>query len=233
MNFMIHTCNDREWYVRDFLVPSMVGQGIPFEEITVWHDYNHAGNLTNFMNSMRYIGETQDPGSGIWHLQDDVIISSKFSEETKKHNSGIVCGFCCEAWDNVHGLEHGKVTREGMWMSMQCMRIPNDLAAECGDWFFDYVVPRKRFKTFVMHNKFDDVLWRLFLEDRHISITGYNIAPNIVNHIDYLLGGSVINQERQFLPVSYYWDEPELVDELEKRLREREHEVHDTCMSAT
>ena len=84
-----------------------------------------------------------------------------------------------------------------------------------------------------MHNKFDDVLWRLFLEDRHISITGYNIAPNIVNHIDYLLGGSVINQERQFLPVSYYWDEPELVDELEKRLREREHEVHDTCMSAT
>ena len=52
----------------------------------------------------------------------------------------------------------------------------------------------------------------------------WNLAPNMVNHIDHLIGGSLINQGRnkpnEFL-MSKYWEEPELLDDIEKRLKER------------
>ena len=48
---MIHTCNKREWYVYDFLIPSLIKQGISKDEIKVWHDYKRIGNLQSFIES--------------------------------------------------------------------------------------------------------------------------------------------------------------------------------------
>ena len=85
--FMIHTCLQREWYVRDYLIPDMIGQGIPEENIEVWLDSERRGNLTSCLESFEAAGRR---GSGRWHLQDDVLISKDFAEKTAEFDDGIV-----------------------------------------------------------------------------------------------------------------------------------------------
>ena len=38
--YLIHACNKRFWYVKEYLIPSMMLQGIPAENIFVYRDYN-------------------------------------------------------------------------------------------------------------------------------------------------------------------------------------------------
>ena len=46
-----------------------------------------------------------------------------------------------------------------------------------------------------------------------------NLKPNLVDHIDYLLGGTVINKERKNKNVRAVWFEDlDLVENLEKKL---------------
>jgi len=48
-----------------------------------------------------------------------------------------------------------------------------------------------------------------------------NLAPNLVNHIDHLLGGSLINKDRGRGPeyiMSRYWEEPELIEDIKNIL---------------
>lgn len=52
---MIHTCNEREWYVYDYLIPSLESQGLLPHQIKVWHDYKKIGNLKSFLNSLKWI----------------------------------------------------------------------------------------------------------------------------------------------------------------------------------
>ena len=66
--YMIHTCPKRKWYVDEFLVPSMIEQGIDSQDITVYNDENEDGHLMAFMNSWKQLKE-----GGTWHLQDDII----------------------------------------------------------------------------------------------------------------------------------------------------------------
>ena len=47
--YIIHACLDREWYVDEFLIPSMIEQGIPKENIEVWMDRNRDGCLLSCM----------------------------------------------------------------------------------------------------------------------------------------------------------------------------------------
>ena len=53
MNIMIHACDDRMWYVNDFLVPSLLAQGIPKSSIKLWADTEHKGNLAGVVHGMR------------------------------------------------------------------------------------------------------------------------------------------------------------------------------------
>ena len=41
--YIIHTCLDREWYVREYLIPDMVSQGIDENNIEVWMDKGRDG----------------------------------------------------------------------------------------------------------------------------------------------------------------------------------------------
>ena len=50
-----------------------------------------------------------------------------------------------------------------------------------------------------------------------------NLSPNIVEHIDYLLGGSIANKKRKGALTSLYWIERELTDKLKDRLIFEEH----------
>ena len=212
--YLIHTCNKRRWYVSRYLIPSMTKQGIPKEEIVVYNDSKGEGQLESFLKSYKYV-----EGKDTWHLQDDIIISSRFKQVTEEHNKGIVCGFCNEF---SHGYP-GYANVFNMWYSMPCIRIPADIFKGFVNWMNDPDT-RRKYKMYFNENKHDDVFLEMYLTQNYPTLRVWNLAPNIVNHIDHLMGGSLINQDRS-KPLSFimskYWDEPELLKDIERRLEER------------
>ena len=83
---------------------------------------------------------------------------------------------------------------------------------------------RKKYRAYFDENKHDDVFLEMYLTQNFPTLRVWNLAPNIVNHIDHLIGGSLINQGRnkstEFI-MSKYWNEPELLNDIERRLKER------------
>lgn len=220
--YIIHTCPKREWYVKEFLVPSMIAQGIEKDNIKVWSDTEGIGNLRATMKSF---SEFPMDGNGTWHLQDDVIISKDFKKLTERYNDGIVCGFCSHYSE---GRPQGPTNIRNMWYSFPCIRIPNNLARECSRWFYQGAINNSKYTNWVHSRKHDDEAFKEFLRLKHPDIRSYNLAPNVVNHVDYLLGGSLVNSQRTQPAVSIYWDEDELIEELEIKLKERREKNDNT-----
>ena len=204
--YMIHTCPKRKWYVDEFLIPSMTEQGISRDDIIVCNDVDGDGCLTSFVNSWRYL--------------DDIIISAEFRRMTEMYDDGIVCGFC-NSYASYPG-NIGYVGVEMMWYSFPCIRIPNEIMKEFVGWF---VRPEVRYiyKSSILSKKNVDVLFWDFLKEDHKDIRVLNLAPNIVNHIDHLIGGSLINANRSQTTeeiMSKYWNEDYSIVQLERELRE-------------
>lgn len=224
--YMIHTCNSREWYVDDYLVPSMVEQGISRKDITVWRDKNSEGNLASFVNSCKWIAENKPRDGAIWHLQDDVVISERFFPETQKEYPGLACGFCNETFDaertNYFGTE---LIPAMMWFSFQCVRIPNMMAAGFVDWLENNCIPNHLYDEYVESGKCDDSLFRFYVTENYPDHPAYNIFPNIVDHIDYLVGGTTINHQRIGEKRVAIWRDHYLDDAvvaLEQKLKNRD-----------
>lgn len=210
--YLIHAVPDRMWYVMDYLVPSMVGQGISEKDIRVYNDENEEGNLMAFRKSLADLPEM----GGTWHLQDDVLISSKFKEVTDCYDRGIVCGFCSSYSDPTL---HGKVEPCNMWYSFPCIRIPNRIAWEFLKWLDTDALSDPTYAKYINGNKYDDTLFREFIRIVHGGTKVINLKPNIVEHIDYLIGGSISNPHRSNGTArSVLWTEPKLVDALKKSL---------------
>ena len=228
MKYMIHACPERAWYVMEYLVPQMMKQGIPGEEIVVSVDDERRGNLGAFLWRLELIRDTEPEDGSVWHLQDDVVLSRRFAEVTQKgvfdiHGQpfkGIVCGFCNVEYDKFPHV--GIVPMGRIWWSMQCMRIPNRICAEFLDWMKKEDV-QEQYKQEISENKHDDYMLKEFLCTEHYEDMIYTVAPNLVNHVDYLIGGSVINQQRiKKTTKAAHWseeDEQEL-KELENWLKE-------------
>lgn len=217
--YMIHACPERMWYVREYLIPSMMEQGIESDQIIPWVDDLHQGNLESFMQSLKWLGENKCFLNGTWHLQDDVVISKNFHEITEKETKGIVCGFCNEVHDGGNVNLIGIVPSFFIWLSMPCIRIPNLYAKQCADWFYGDVLPNGKYAEFVSEGKHDDVLWRKFLEEKYPNEFVYNYIPNLVDHVDYLIGGSTVNKQRDDIRKAYRWEEPEIVEALKEKLK--------------
>lgn len=217
MKYMIHACQSRLWYVTEYLIPSMKEQGIEPEEIETWLDTEGKGNLISCMDSFRTCN-----GNGTWHLQDDVVICSDFAARTKEHDDGIVCGYAYQKDVNRLGPRIGYVAPEDMWWSFPCIRIPDEIAFECAEWFYNWAYRRNEYHEYISAGKYDDYLFLEFLKLRHGDIQVLNLAPNLVDHIDYLIGGSAINRDRgTVLSRTAFWKEPWIVDDLERKLNER------------
>lgn len=163
---LIHACEKRMWYVEGFLVPSLEDQGIKPE---IWLD-DGKGNLYSCMESF----QNSPKNGGTWHLQDDVVISKDFSERTKKADNGLVCGF-----------NDGSNYR--LPLSFPCIRIPNSYARECAEWF--YAEGREKYKPLADLGKCDDTFFFYFWKDHKIPFEV--MSPCLVDHIDFLIGGSV------------------------------------------
>lgn len=218
---MIHSAPSRQWYVDDYLIPSMLEQGISKDDIVIWCDTDKKGNLRSCMDSFIFCGE--NPTDGTWHIQDDVIISRDFALTTKKYNYGIVAGFVVEEWGPDWTKAGTQIAKE-LWYSFPCIRIPDNIAGECAKWFFTDIRNRKsnQYTKFLESKKNDDVFFSFFLRERYPRKTIINLKPNIVDHVDYLIGGSLINTEREkTIYRAAYWEDETLVEQLENRLNNK------------
>ena len=192
MKYMIHAAPPRMWYVEGWLIPSMLAQGILPEEILVTCDEYGRGNLISCMESFKLCAE--DDG-GTWHLQDDVLISRDFAERTREHDLGVVCGFGCGNF-GAQGQQAGRQPAAFMWYSFQCIRIPNTLAAECAAWFYDDAQHRSEYQSLIADKRHDDRFWRDFMLEKHRDMWVTNLTPCLVEHVDFLIGGTLINRLR-------------------------------------
>lgn len=215
--YMIHTCEKREWYVNNYLLPSMLEQGIDRDDIIIWLDKGW-GNLISCMKSFKSLPENDYT----WHLQDDIIISSEFKKTTEKYNDfdGLVCGICTEYDLDVRGHNNLEIpTFDELWWSFLCMKIPNKIAHECVEYFESgQDLSCEEWKK---KNKGDDSVFRRYIQVYYPTMKHINLEPNIVDHIDYLLGGSLINGARLKGIRAKYFREQNLVTELERKLNGR------------
>ena len=210
MRVMIHSCPRRMWYVERFLVPSLEAQGISGENLIIWNDIQKAGNQQSWVESCAFLGAF--PG-GTWHLQDDVVICRDFAERCDKLDSGVVAGFCNEKFGpNVRLTGERPATL--LFNSFQCIRIPNDYAAAHAEWYWSDARKRHSLQEWVLTGKRDDQFFHLWMEETHPDDTVLNLKPCLVDHIDWLIGGSVINYTREGTSRAYYWEDEQLIREL-------------------
>ena len=223
MKYIIHACNSRMWYVKDFMIPDMLKQGIKAADIEIYLDKEGIGNLEACMSCFSKL-----PNDGYtWHLQDDVLISSRFKEVTEKYGTykGLVNGVCT-LFDEANNNSIGEVVFDNAWYSFPCIMIPNRLAKECSSWFYNKSLGNHKYIRWVEWHKGDDFIFKEFIYKHYPDIKVINLVPNIVEHVDYLLGGSITNDNRSkdMDTRSKYWEEEELVKELEHRLKEKSSE---------
>lgn len=210
-HYLIRTIPERRWYVDEFLIPSIIEQGVDERYITVYEDTEKQGNLPACIAAFK---SKADLFGGTWYLQDDVVVSSKFVETTTAYDTGIVCGFCSE-YDSFRRA--GWVNTDQMWFSFPCIRIPNYVAKEFTTWLETPAIQQK-YSMEIQARKYDDSLFRYWAINNYVVNLALNLNPNIVNHVDYLLGGSVTNKRHKKI-VSAYWEEPEIVQQLEEKLK--------------
>ena len=215
---MIHTCIGREWYVREFLVPTLIERGIPPDDIHVWLDDTGVGNLASCIESFsqcaKHPGET-------WHLQDDVILCSDFGERTSAAPEGVVCGFCVDKFEEGNTTEGSTIARFMWQSSFPCIKIPNDLAGEFAAWIIDIAQHRDDLRKYYETGKKDDTLFYIFMLENHFDMPVTNMTPHLVDHVDYLIGGSIINQSRKFIARSSRFNEQNLIQDLKEKLASR------------
>ena len=227
MKYIIHTYPKRLWYVTKYLIPSMIKQGIKSDDIIISNDVDKKGNLQMFLESMRWIKDNLEDNQGTWHLQDDVIICHDFKKRTEENvvSDGIVCGFVSGKYNKVNKEYIGQTPLIRAWCSFPCIYIPNKYAKEFLDWIevaknkeneYDY---KKRYES----NRHDDFFFIHFLREIHPEVFAYHVKPCLVDHIDYLIGGS-INAPRPEPVRAYYWEDEDLVKELEVNLTYDEYE---------
>lgn len=214
MRILIHACPRRMWYVTGHLIPMLKAQGLQDEEIEVWNDSEGLGNLKACMAS--FAARTGDGGT--WHLQDDVLPCSDFVRRCREHDEGVVYGFCNEQFTD-DPLCTGRVSVEDAWHSFQCVRIPDNYARECAAWLHTGGPKDLEYPLWIKTGKMDDSVFRSYLIDRHGRETVLNLKPNLVEHVDWIIGGSILHPWRGYLARAFYWDDEELVDELREAVR--------------
>lgn len=211
--YLIHGCKDRKWYVENYLLPSMYDQGISDTDICVYMDMDGKGCLQSFMDSIEYLLEDGDT----WHLQDDILLCSDFKKRTEQiYDTELVCGFASK-YDKeakpgvVKGIDN-------IWFSFPCIRIPNSILRHFSVWFYSYLRDDNRFKMWIRSKKNEDLLFRYFIDNYYKELTATNVAPNLVEHIDWLIGGSLVNKQRDEIVRSLYWTEEDVVEKLKNLL---------------
>lgn len=79
------------------------------------------------------------------------------------------------------------------FLSLMVRTHIDKIAGECGLWFFDVCSKCKdpMYQDRIRRKKHDDDFFRYFMTERHADMYVTNLVPNIVDHIDYLIGGTL------------------------------------------
>lgn len=210
MNVMIHACPDRMWYVRRFLLPQLLEQGV--EDVAIWNDTKRRGNLGAFLASVEALH-----GDGTWHIQDDVLLSRDFARRAAEYDLGVVNAFCCLSSGDDPALA-GIVYPPDLWHGFPCVRIPDDYARDFAAWV-ETGQHSPEADAMIQIGKGDDYLFHEYFETVHGTETARNLAPNLVEHVDWLIGGSIANEWRGTPARSALWTEHGLVDQLSRELK--------------
>lgn len=213
---MIHAVPRRMWYVDNYLIPSMVDQGIALDNIGLHCDSNMKGNLASCMETFAAMPDNDE---GTWHLQDDVCICKDFKTITESVDFGLVCGFSSEMYDGPGKI--GVVERKDLWFSFPCIRIPNKYARDCAEWVTKYIIGNPIYKDFWGGGANDDWAFRLYLKEFYTYVHGINLAPNLVDHVDYLVGGGTGKKSREKPVRAQYWKDYDLITELEQKINKK------------
>lgn len=213
MKIIIHTCDRRLWYVCEFLVPALRAQGI---EPEIHNDNEHRGNLWAYIDSFRSLSAGTQ---GTWHLEDDVFPCRDFARIAKLYDDGIVHGFFHRF--GKEQFEPGWVPVEKAGYSFPCFRMPDRLAVEFAEWFVSDAQCREENRRWVVEGRHIDSFMLNFLRERHPGERVFNLKPSIVEHIDDLIGGSVINQNRGEKCRAEYFGDNESIEELRVKLASR------------
>lgn len=214
MNVVIHSCDRRLWYVREFLVPALRDQGI---KPSIHNDDYHRGCLWSYIDSFR--GMPNDDG-GTWHLEDDVYPCRDFAKIAAAHDEGIVHGFN-HKYTEMNLQVIGLVSVGVAGYSFPCFRLPNRYAVEFADWFLDDAMHRAEYKRWVEDNKHIDSFMLNFLREVHPDEKVLHLSPSIVEHIDEFIGGSVVNHWRDGWCKADDFDDAESIEELKVKLASR------------
>ena len=222
MKILIHACPQRMWYVRDFLIPMLQEQGA--EHIEVWNDIHGKGNLRSCMDSFA----ARKGDGGTWHIQDDVLPSRDFVQKCREYDDGVVYGFCCEQFlDRLDAA--GEVYVCDSWHSFQCVRIPDEYARDCARWFYSSEWTENCIPELPILNamgKGDDTFFREYLQIKHGYETALNLKPNIVDHVDWIIGGSAIHKFRDYIADAAFFEDKDLVDDLKERIKRYNSDDH-------
>ena len=216
MKFLIHAYPKRMWYVQDFLIPMLREQGAT--DIEVWNDAEKKGNLAACMESFA----ARKGDGGTWHIQDDVLPCRDFVKRCEELDSGVVYGFCCEHFTDNPQLT-GKVYTCDAWHSFQCVRIPDAYARECAAWVrseqWKKDSPNPELYVVWNRNNGDDTFFHEYMSCWHGREMVTNVKPNLVEHVDWIIGGSIISKYRGFFARAHYWDDDELIEQLKKDVK--------------
>lgn len=219
---MIHTCNKREWYVYEYLVPSLLEQDLPHNNIIVWHDYERIGNLHSCLLSFQWCYKNLNNDEGVWHLQDDVLVCRNFVKRIKElENQDIVNGFCCKNFNLSEWKKSGYVNSKDTWNSFPCIKIKNKYVKNFCDWVYSIeCLKQRKYHDWYKTGKMDDSFWREQLIQKNPELEVLNLKPSLVEHIDMLIGGSVINEDRdKSVCNSCYWQDIDLIKQFIDKMR--------------
>ena len=155
---------------------------------------------------------------GTWHIQDDVLLCRDFVKRCREHDEGVVYGFCCEQFTD-DPQQVGRLSVEDAWHSFQCVRIPDAYARECAEWLDGEGREHDDYPLWIRSGKMDDSVFRNFLTNRHGRETVENLKPCLVEHVDWIVGGSVLHPWRGYLARATWFEDDALVRELKASVR--------------
>lgn len=196
MDILVHASPEREWYVERYLLPK-IGNA------KVFYDMEHQGNIKAYLKSF----EDLPICGNTWHMEDDVIPDRSFLQwaGVLEDFEGIVCGF-------------GATTKPEVY-SFPCIRIPNRYIKDFLEWVkqTDDQCVKARMELgkgidFIFHK-----YWVMH------KIPTYVFNPCMVEHIDDLIGGSLIN-EREKPIKAYKFVDDKAIEDLKEWLERRKNE---------
>ena len=195
--YIIHTSPKRINFVKKYMVPCFKKYGI--NNMIVWNDEDMIGQLNAWTDCARWILLKKSDYIGTWHLEDDVLPCQNFKELSEKlpETADVIQGFITENKDFDFNGTIGLSTIKDLPYGTQCIYIPNAFLDGFVKFFDEYVkTGNYRARQYNCGTLYADAVLRAYLRRYHRNATLNNLDSCMVEHIDYLIGGrSVKNQK--------------------------------------